>query len=143
MNPFPMKHSVLIMDNVEFHHTYIKEIKSACHAKGVLVLFLPIRLISTRSKSSLVPSKPLLRRLIESTTVDSIRTKTISYEYLIRLVQVKRRRRMPSAFSVMLESPRYLIIRWGLLYKPSNLRGGIYVSDGPLWSSAWRCGGSQ
>jgi transposase/arginine repressor len=41
MNPFPMKHSVLILDNAEFHHTYRDEIEAACHAKGIIVLYLP------------------------------------------------------------------------------------------------------
>ena len=41
MNSFPSKHSVLVMDNAEFHHTYRDEIEEACHAKGVMVLYLP------------------------------------------------------------------------------------------------------
>lgn len=38
-NPFPGKHSVIIMDNASFHRT--EEVKLACERAGVLLIFLP------------------------------------------------------------------------------------------------------
>ena len=41
MNPFPMKYSVIVMDNTGFHYTRLESIKLACYSKGVIVLCLP------------------------------------------------------------------------------------------------------
>ena len=42
MNPFPIKHSIIVMDNAEIHHIYIQYIKNAYYVKGVVVLCLPL-----------------------------------------------------------------------------------------------------